>query len=69
MLLHGFNVNSPTMGAEIAVPFDGYKCSSSGMRESGTVAVEEYSEMKSVMVDFSGLHRRTGLNAAQIKKI
>lgn len=63
------NVNSPTMGVEIGVPFGGYKCSGNGMRESGTAAVEEYSEVKSVMVDFSGLHRRTGVNESQTKKI
>lgn len=63
------NVNSPTMGVEIGVPFGGYKCSGNGMRESGTAAVEEYSEVKSVMVDFSGLHRRTGVNETQTKKI
>jgi hypothetical protein len=39
------------------------------MRESTTVAVEEYPGVKSIMVDFSGLHRRTGVNASQIKKI
>jgi len=46
----------------------GYKCGSNGMCESGTVAVEEYSEVKSVMVDSSGLHRRTGVNESQTKK-
>jgi len=62
------NVNSPTMGVEIGVPFGGYKCSGNGMRESGTAAVEEYSEVKSIMVDFSGMHRRTGVNESQTKK-
>ena len=62
------NVNSPTMGIEIGVPFGGYKCSGNGMRESGTSAVEEYSEVKSIMVDFSGLHRRTGVNESQTKQ-
>jgi acyl-CoA reductase-like NAD-dependent aldehyde dehydrogenase len=56
------------MGVEIGVPFGGYKCSGNGMRESGTAAVEEYSEVKSVMVDFSGMHRRTGVNESQTKK-
>jgi aldehyde dehydrogenase (NAD+) len=62
------NVNSPTMGVEIGVPFGGYKCSGNGMRESGTAAVEEYSEVKSIMVDFSGLHRRTGVDESQTQK-
>ncbi len=59
------NVNSPTMGVEIGVPFGGYKCSGNGARESGPSAVEEYSQVKSVMVDYSGLHRRTGVNESQ----
>jgi acyl-CoA reductase-like NAD-dependent aldehyde dehydrogenase len=62
------NVNSPTMGVEIGVPFGGYKCSGNGARESGYVAVEEYSQVKSVMIDYSGLHRRTGVNESQTKK-
>jgi acyl-CoA reductase-like NAD-dependent aldehyde dehydrogenase len=57
------------MSVEIGVPIGGYKCSGSGMRESGTVAVEAYPEVKSIMVDFSGMHRCTGVNASQIKKI
>ncbi len=63
------NVNSPTMGVEIGVPFGGFKCSGNGVRESGTSAVEEYSELKSIMVDFSGLHRRTGINESEARKI
>jgi acyl-CoA reductase-like NAD-dependent aldehyde dehydrogenase len=56
------NVNSPTMGVEIGVPFGGVKNSGNGLRESGTAAVDEFTELKSVMVDYSGLHRRTGIN-------
>jgi hypothetical protein len=35
------------------------------MRESGTAAVQEYSEVESIMVVFRGLHRRTGVNESQ----
>jgi acyl-CoA reductase-like NAD-dependent aldehyde dehydrogenase len=56
------------MGVEIGVPFGGFKCSGNDMHESGTAAEEEYSEVESVMVDFSGLHRRTGVNESQTKK-
>lgn len=58
------NVNSPTMGVEIGVPFGGVKNSGNGLRESGTASIEEFTELKSIMVDYSGLHRRTGVNEA-----
>lgn len=58
------NVNSPTMGVEIGVPFGGVKNSGNGLRESGTAAIDEFTELKSIMVDYSGLHRRTGINEA-----
>jgi aldehyde dehydrogenase (NAD+) len=56
------NVNSPTMGVEIGVPFGGVKNSGNGLRESGTAAIDEFTELKSIMVDYSGVHRRTGVN-------
>jgi len=58
------NVNSPTMGVEIGVPFGGMKNSGNGLRESGTASIDEFTELKSVMIDYSGLHRRTGVNEA-----
>jgi len=58
------NVNAPTMGVEIGVPFGGVKNSGNGLCESGTVSVDEFTELKSIMVDCSGLHRRTGVNEA-----
>ncbi|MEM6463841.1 MAG: aldehyde dehydrogenase family protein [Pseudomonadota bacterium] len=61
------NVNAPTMGVEIGVPFGGVKNSGNGLRESGTAAVDEFTELKSIMVDYSGLHRRTGINEAVTK--
>ncbi len=63
------NVNSPTMGVEIGVPFGGMKNSGNGLRESGTASIDEFTELKSVMIDYSGLHRRTGVNeAAAVKR-
>ncbi len=62
------NVNSPTMGVEIGVPFGGMKNSGNGLRESGTASIDEFTELKSIMVDYSGLHRRTGVNEAAAKR-
>jgi alpha-ketoglutaric semialdehyde dehydrogenase len=46
-------VNAPTIGAEVQLPFGGIKNTGNGGREAGTSAVEEFTEIKSVFVDFS----------------
>ena len=48
------HVNSPTMGGEAQMPFGGSKSTSVGHREMGSTAVEFYSEIKSVYIDYSG---------------
>lgn len=62
------NVNSPSLGVETGVPFGGQKGSGNGARESGFAAVEEYSQIKSVMIDYSGFHRRTGIAEEHTKR-
>jgi aldehyde dehydrogenase (NAD+) len=47
-------VNAPTIGAEIQLPFGGMKNTGNGHREAGPQALEEFTEWKSVSVDFSG---------------
>ena len=46
-------VNAPTIGAEVQLPFGGIKNTGNGGREAGSVAVEEFTELKTVFVDFS----------------
>ncbi len=46
-------VNAPTIGAEVQLPFGGIKNTGTGGREAGSVAVEEFTEIKSVFIDFS----------------
>ena len=46
-------VNAPTIGAEVQLPFGGVKNTGNGGREAGSVAIEEFTEIKSVFVDFS----------------
>ncbi|MFA6001019.1 MAG: aldehyde dehydrogenase family protein [Thermoleophilia bacterium] len=46
------HVNSPTVGAEVQVPFGGMKDSSTGTREQGRVAVEFYTEIKTVYLEY-----------------
>jgi aldehyde dehydrogenase (NAD+) len=47
-------VNAPTIGAEIQLPFGGVKQTGNGHREAGTTAVDQFTEWKSVYVDYSG---------------
>ncbi|GIX07097.1 MAG: aldehyde dehydrogenase [Candidatus Poribacteria bacterium] len=42
------HVNGQTAGAEVQVPFGGYKGSSTGTREQGHVAIEFYTQIKTV---------------------
>jgi aldehyde dehydrogenase (NAD+) len=47
-------VNAPTIGAEIHLPFGGVKATGNGTREAGTSAIEEFTEIKTVYIDYSG---------------
>lgn len=47
-------VNAPTIGAEVQLPFGGMKSTGGGHREAGPQALDEFTEWKSVSVDFSG---------------
>jgi acyl-CoA reductase-like NAD-dependent aldehyde dehydrogenase len=46
-------INAPTIGAEVQLPFGGVKNTGNGGREAGSVAIEEFTELKTVFVDFS----------------
>jgi alpha-ketoglutaric semialdehyde dehydrogenase len=47
-------VNAPTIGAEIQLPFGGTRHTGNGYREAGRRGIEQFSETKTVYVDFSG---------------
>ena len=47
-------VNAPTIGAEIHLPFGGTKHTGNGYREAGSRGLEQFSETKTVYIDFSG---------------
>jgi alpha-ketoglutaric semialdehyde dehydrogenase len=47
-------VNAPTIGAEIQVPFGGMKNTGNGHREAGSRALDEFTEWKTVGIDYSG---------------
>lgn len=56
-------INAPTIGAEVHLPFGGVKNTGNGAREAGSAAIEEFTEIKTVFVDYSG-----ALQKAQIEE-
>jgi len=57
-------VNAPTIGAEIQLPFGGIKSTGNGHREAGTVALDQFSEWKSIYVDYSGRLQRAQIDVS-----
>jgi aldehyde dehydrogenase (NAD+) len=55
-------VNAPTIGAEIHLPFGGTKHTGNGFREAGQRGIEQFSEIKSVYVDYSGRLQRAQID-------
>lgn len=55
------HVNSPTVGGEAHVPFGGIKATGVGEREVGSTAIDFYSELKVVYVDYTGRKRESKL--------
>lgn len=47
-------VNAPTIGSEIQAPFGGVKNTGNGLREAGSAAIREFTETKTVFIDYSG---------------
>ncbi len=56
-------INAPTIGAEVHLPFGGVKHTGNGAREAGSTAIEEFTELKTVFIDYSGR-----LQKAQIRE-
>ncbi len=56
-------INAPTIGAEVQLPFGGVKNTGNGGREAGSVAIEEFTEIKSVFVDFSSKLQRAQIDS------
>ena len=56
-------VNSSTIGSEVHLPFGGVKGTGNGTREGGITGIEEFSELKTIYVDYSGkLQKAQGIN-------
>ena len=48
-------INAPTYGAEVHLPFGGVKQSGNGHREVGKAAIDVFSELKTIYIDYSGM--------------
>ena len=55
-------VNAPTIGAEIQLPFGGTKWTGNGHRAAGTTALDEFTEWKTVYIDYSGHLQRAQID-------
>ncbi|PSR31432.1 MAG: aldehyde dehydrogenase [Sulfobacillus benefaciens] len=55
-------INAGTIGAEIHLPFGGTRGTGNGHRESGTAALDFFSEWKAVYVDYSGRLQRAQID-------
>ena len=55
------HVNSPTTGGEAHIPFGGIKATGIGPREQGSTALDFYTELKVVYVDYTGRKREGNL--------
>ncbi len=53
------HVNSPTMGGEAQLPFGGVKDTGVGAREQGSVAIDFFTELKTVYIDYTGQKRES----------
>ncbi len=54
--------NAPTIGAEIQVPFGGMKSTGNGHREAGPQSLDEFTEWKTIGIDFSGRLQRAQMD-------
>ncbi|MBM3282354.1 MAG: aldehyde dehydrogenase family protein [Candidatus Diapherotrites archaeon] len=56
-------VNSSTIGAEVHLPFGGIKKTGNGTREAGIEGIHEFTETKTVYIDYSGkLQKAQGID-------
>jgi len=58
-------INSPTIGAEVHLPFGGTKATGNGHREAGTQVLDIFTEWKSVYVDYSNRLQRAQIDSVE----
>jgi acyl-CoA reductase-like NAD-dependent aldehyde dehydrogenase len=57
-------INSSTIGSEVHLPFGGIKHTGIGAREGGIEGINEFSEIKTVYVDYSGKLQKAQIDSA-----
>jgi aldehyde dehydrogenase (NAD+) len=57
-------VNSSTIGSEVHLPFGGIKYTGIGAREGGIEGINEFSEIKTVYIDYSGKLQKAQIDIA-----
>lgn len=55
-------INSSTIGSEAHLPFGGVKHTGNGTREGGVLGIDEFTEVKTVYVDYSGKLQRAQID-------
>ncbi len=61
-------INSSTIGSEVHLPFGGTKGTGNGTREAGIEGIHEFSETKTVYVDYSGKLQKAQIDVVPKKK-
>jgi aldehyde dehydrogenase (NAD+) len=60
-------VNSSTIGSEVHLPFGGIKGTGNGTREAGIEGINEFSETKTIYIDFSGKLQKAQIDEFKAK--
>jgi aldehyde dehydrogenase (NAD+) len=60
-------INAPTIGAEIQLPFGGVKQTGNGHREAGSAAIDQFTEWKSIYIDYSGRLQKAQIDTDSIR--
>jgi aldehyde dehydrogenase (NAD+) len=58
-------INAGTIGAEVHLPFGGWKETGNGHREAGQAALDVFTEWKSIYVDYSGKLQRAQIDTEE----
>ena len=58
-------INSPTIGAEVHLPFGGTKATGNGHREAGTQVLDIFTEWKSIYIDYSSRLQRAQIDSIE----
>lgn len=63
-------LNAPTIGAETHVPFGGVKATGpTGTREAGVFGIEEFTTVKTVVVEYSGRLQKAQIDTAKLVQV